>query len=308
MGPPMGRSPGRLDVGDARLGEDVLVVILVAQFAGGVFVADHDAIIVILQRGAGAHGGDGAFHEARDGILLALAEGEEDDPLGVHDGANAHGDGLGGHLFDASVEEQAGVVVDGLLGEHLGVRAAGEGAPGLIEGDVAIGADAEELDVDAAGGLNGVFVGLAGLGDILGEPVGHVGLGLVDVDMVEELGLHEVVVALVVLRGEAEILIEVEALAVLEGDGSGFAGFGEELVHLHRRGARGEAEDGLGVLPHLIDEDAGGELASLFGILDDCDFHVSILSDDGMEIRNGLRPLHNVGQRRAFLHGDLRCT
>ena len=296
-----------LDVGDAGLREDVLVVVLVLELACGFFVADHDAVIVILEGRAGAHCGDGTFDEANHSVLLTSTEGEEHDLLGVHDGANAHGDGLGRHFFNLATEEEASVVLDGLLGEHLRVGAASEGATWFVEGDVAVGTDAEELDVDTTSGGDGVFISLAGGGDVGGETVRNVGLGLVDIDVIKELGLHEVVVALVVFGSETEIFVEVEALAILEGDFASLVGFSEQLVHLHRGGAGGQAEDGFGVGLHLVDKDFGGELATFIRILNDRNFHVDL---SFLEKRFNSVPwlLHCAERWPAFLHGRSRCV
>ncbi len=54
------------------------------------------------------------------------------------------------HLVDRV--EEARVVLAGLLGEGLHPRERGERGAGLVEADVAVGADAEELQVDAARG------------------------------------------------------------------------------------------------------------------------------------------------------------
>lgn len=56
--------------------------------------------------------------------------------------------GVGGHLVDAG--EEALVGVPGALGEGDLMGAGGEGVGGLVEADVAVDAQAPELQVDAA--------------------------------------------------------------------------------------------------------------------------------------------------------------
>jgi hypothetical protein len=52
------------------------------------------------------------------------------------------------HGFEGA--EDGAVILERLLGENLDPGARAEGAGGLVETDVAVAAEAEELDVDAA--------------------------------------------------------------------------------------------------------------------------------------------------------------
>lgn len=148
----------RLDVGNTGLGKDVLVVIFVFELSGSIFVADDNAVIVILERRAGAHCGNGAFDKTDDGVLFSLTEGKENDFLRIHNRANPHRHRLRGNVFDIAAKEEACIIIDCLLGEHLRVCPAREGTAGLIEGNVSIGANAEKLNVNATGGFNGGFI------------------------------------------------------------------------------------------------------------------------------------------------------
>lgn len=106
---------------------------------------------------------------------------------------DADGEGQTGHLVDV-VAEEARVGEDGVVGERLDAGAGGERRPGLVEGDVAVLADAREEEVDAADGLD---LGL--VGDALGFEVWVLAvedvyvLG-VDVYVGEEVLPHEGVV------------------------------------------------------------------------------------------------------------------
>src|SRR2546430_16983262 len=66
----------------------------------------------------------------------------------IENGADAHRDGVHRHVFPAL--EEARVVIDGLLGESLESGARAQRARRLIEGDVAVGDDAQDLQVDPA--------------------------------------------------------------------------------------------------------------------------------------------------------------
>ena len=65
-------------------------------------------------------------------------------------------DGVAGHIF--LLLEEAGVVVDGLLGEGFDAGPGHQRGAGLVEGDVTVAADAENLNVDAAGLLDLVLI------------------------------------------------------------------------------------------------------------------------------------------------------
>ena len=87
--------------------------------------------------------------------------------------------------------------------------AAGEVIVRLVEADMAIVADAEELQVGIAGGGDKLVVcGTVCLSVHVGA-IGHERAGLVDVHMVEEVVVHEVTVALRIVTGQAAILVEV---------------------------------------------------------------------------------------------------
>src|ERR1700747_766624 len=57
---------------------------------------------------------------------------------------------IGFHRHVLAPLEDPGVVVDGLLGHRLEPRPRAQGAAGLVEGDVAVGADAQDLPRDSA--------------------------------------------------------------------------------------------------------------------------------------------------------------
>ena len=111
---------------------------------------------VALQEGRG----DLVVHLALDGAAhdrgLVLAGGEDEDLARLEDGGDAHGERLAGDVLLAE-EVGRGVLpghqVEGdQPGAALGARA------GLVEADVPGPADAEQLEVDAAGGADRLFV------------------------------------------------------------------------------------------------------------------------------------------------------
>ena len=113
-----------------------------------------------------------------------------------------------GHGIEGA--EDFAVILQGLLGENLDPSARAEGAGRFVETDVTVAAEAEQLDVDAAGLDDAGFVGAA-LGVEIGrDAVRNMGAGDVDVDMPEKIFLHEKPVRLGVCRRQADVLVEVE--------------------------------------------------------------------------------------------------
>jgi hypothetical protein len=151
---------------------------------------------VKLEGGAGADRGERALDHVFDGADLGGAEGEEQAAAGVEDGADAHRERVLRHGFEGA--EDGAVILERLFGEDLDPGARAEGAGGLVETDVAVAAEAEELDVDAAGVEDALLVAAA-LGVQVGRAVGHVRAPLVDVDVLEKILPHEPAVGLVVV-------------------------------------------------------------------------------------------------------------
>ena len=80
----------------------------------------------------------------------------------------------------------------------------------LIEADMTIGADAQQLQVDAAQLVDDTVVtGTLG-GSVQIGAVRQVGLCRVDVDLAEQVLIHEIPVALGMLFGQAAVLVQID--------------------------------------------------------------------------------------------------
>ena len=194
-----------------------------------------------LEGGGGDGGGDGAFDGFGDGGGFGSAGGEEQDFAGFEDGADAHGDGAAGAFFTGS--EKFGVVVESFLVEDFQTRARAEAGSGLVETDVAVAADAEELQVDAAGLADGVFVGFAVVVVVATDgAIGDVDVVGIDVDVGEEILLHEMMETLRMRGGEAEVLVKIESDDLGEIERAGFVETDEFLVDGDHGAPGGQAE------------------------------------------------------------------
>ena len=116
--------------------------------AGRGLVEDEDGVVVLLEEGRGDLGGDLALDGGPDDLGLVLAPGHEDDPAGGEDRPTPIVSANCGVCSSPRSRRRrpSGSADPG--------RRAGSGPPGaarLVEPDVAGPADAEDLEVDAAG-------------------------------------------------------------------------------------------------------------------------------------------------------------
>lgn len=170
---------------------------------------------VKLQAGQGPHVVDTLLDTLLQSKRLALAKDDDNDLSGFEDGLDTDSQGHARHLADVVVKE-ARVGKDGVIGQSLDTGTAGQAGAGLVEGNVAVLADASKEQVNAASLLNGVFIGNA-LGLQVGRiAVENVDVGRVDVYVGEEVLPHEGVVGLGMVAGDAHVLIHVEGDDILE--------------------------------------------------------------------------------------------
>ena len=127
--------------------EDPAVVIGAGEFGCGFFVEAEDGGGVELESGGRVHRGDGTFDGLGYGLGFVFSCREEDGFAGVENGSDTHGDDMEGHRVLAT--EEAGVILASAGGEGFDAGAGGEGGCRFVEANVAIAADAEELEVDA---------------------------------------------------------------------------------------------------------------------------------------------------------------
>ena len=236
-------------------------------FASG-FVANDDAVGMLLECGDGP----GLAHRAFDsslkcaGFVVAVAEDEYF--FGRHHRADAYGEGSCGHRFGIAAEETA--VGDARVrGERLLARAARERRVGFVEGNVAVGADTAEEEVDATALADHVFVVCAFGCEILGVTVEDVDVLLRAVDVVEEVVGHERVVALGMVFGQTHVFVHVEGHHVLEAHTTGLVRLHNGAIHAEGAGAGGKTQHerffcrGIGGV-NLVDNVVGCPLRQLF--------------------------------------------
>ena len=181
----------------------------------GILVGDNHGVRVQLQTRQGPHVVDALLDAALQRERLALAQDDDDDLAGFENGLDADGKGHARHLVDVAVKE-ARVGEDGVVGERLDAGAAGQAGAWLVEGDVAVLANAREEEVDAAVALDGVLVGDALGLEAGGVAVEDVDVGRVDVDVGEEVLPHEGMVRLRVVSGNTHVLVHVEGDDILK--------------------------------------------------------------------------------------------
>ena len=164
------------------------------ELGGGVLVAHEYGARVHLKGAHRPHVVDALLDGHVESERLVSARDQYHDFACVHDGADADRERLSGHQAHVVVEE-ARVGVYGLLGERLEARARDKTRAGLVEGNVAVGSDAADEELDATGGLDRRLELLALARQVASVAVQYVHIARIDVDVLEEVLKHERMVA-----------------------------------------------------------------------------------------------------------------
>lgn len=211
------------------------------QLVGGSFVADDDGMGVLLQAADGPHVVDGLFNTMAEGTGFIVAVDHNHHLLGIHDCADTYGESGLGDLIDVIVEEAA-VGDDGIGSQGLLAGTACKAGAWLVEGDMAVGANAAHEQVDTACCLNGFLVILALCLQILGIAIEDMDILFLDVDVTKEVVPHEAMIALGMFLGQVHILVHVERNHILERHLAGFVQGNQLAVHAQRGTAGWAAE------------------------------------------------------------------
>ena len=133
----------------------------------------------------------------------------------------------------------------------------------LVEADVAVVADAEQLQVHAAERFDERFIAGGFRLEVLRKAVRHMRVRLVDVDVVEQVVVHEIAVAVRVVAGKPAVFVEVDRPHAGEVEEPLFAALDQFFVCADGRRARRKAEHAVGLQVHLRADHARGKRAHL---------------------------------------------
>ena len=191
---------------------------LAGELLRGALVDDDLDTRVRLEVGGGDAGRDLALDDLADGVGLLLAPSQQNDTLGLHDGADTHGNGHLGSLVEG--EERPGLDLARFVGELHQPGARLDVGARLVEPDLPVAVDAENHQVDFADGslVGGAIIGNPLLGD---GTVGQMDVVGEDVDAVDELPADAVIAALLLVGPDGVELVETEDGDVGEADLAG---------------------------------------------------------------------------------------
>ena len=116
-------------------------------------------------------------------VLFDRAFRQQQHLFGLHDGADAHGDGLGGNLIYRCKETL--VCFDGTFFQRDHMSLFNKSVSRLVEGNMAVVADAQKLQVDASVLRDRLVIGPGEGTGILRASLRHVAAPGADVDMAE---------------------------------------------------------------------------------------------------------------------------
>ena len=219
----------------------------------GVAVEIDGGVGMRAEDGSGSHGAEFAVEAGVNGLGFARVGNDAEDLLGFEDLLDGHGDGLLGNLVEiaepafADLLLAAGVIEiddDVRIGDlEIGGR--------IVEGEMAIFADAGEGNIDGRAGDGGVDAAneVAGIGGGI-EKVMIGDAGLADKALFEEFAE-----AGGMIGGQADVFVKMKEFDVLPGDvGSG----GEDFEEFELRGAGGGDEAGVAASGNGGAESGGG--------------------------------------------------
>src|SRR5258707_3432868 len=185
------------------------VIIALSQRVRRILVNDKCDVEMHLQSGRADGRSDRALNGFCDGSGFRTAGGKKQHAAGIENGTNAHGDGALRHL--GFVGERMAIVFDRFAAERFQPGAGSEAGSLFVETDVAIATDAKNLQVDAAGSFDGLFVSLAIGVVIAGDvAVGNVDIFRSEIDIRKEILLHKKMEALRVRSRQSQIFVEIE--------------------------------------------------------------------------------------------------
>ena len=227
-----------------------------------------------LKDGSGHFGGDRAEEGALNDILFCFAVGNEQDLFCLHNSAHTHGDGLARDV--AFFFKEACVCLDGGLVKINYVRCFFKDRSGLVEADMTVQTNAEQLQIDAAEGLDASIVVSALFCKVVGAAVGNKGVLAANVDMVKEIGLHKVAVALVVASVKTDVLVKVYRGYGRKIEVALFVPLDELTVGANRGRTGCKTKHALRLHNDLCRNDIGSLTAQLVVVLNGNEFHFGI--------------------------------
>ncbi len=258
---------------------------------------DRDALMA-LQEGRCHVGRDLAFDGAHHDPGLVLAGREQRDLFRVENRGDAHRDRFAGHVLDA--EEISGRVPAGQRVERDDAGARRRVGARLVESDVARLADAEQLEIDAAGRANRLLVRGARFRDALagGHTLGDVNVLLRDIHVLEKILPHVPVIAVGAVGRHRVVLVEIERDDVRKIDVAGLVAADQLFIDPEGRAPRRETEHrtALGARLALNDfDDPFGDGGGEVGVLREYDGPEPLAVARALDGRRGRRPRRSLG-------------
>src|SRR6266404_7888708 len=159
------------------------------------------------------------------------------------------------------------VVVHRFLAEHFQPRARGQAGSRLVEANVSIAADPKNLQIDAPGLADVLFIRNAILIVMARDSsVRNMNIGWAHVDVRKEMLAHKIMKALRMCRRKSQVLIQIESHDAGKIKRSLLVKLHEMLVHAHHRAARGQSKHQFRFLAHRAGDKLRRLPADLFTV------------------------------------------
>ena len=215
-----------------------------------------------LQRRRRHHRGHRPLHRRGDRLALGGAGGDQHHPAGLEDRAHALGDPTARNPAHIAAEIRGGVGARRRRQRHR-ARPRRQRRRRLVEPDMAVAADAEQLQVDPARVRDPPLVGLPRRGQILRRGLRRAQSARGRVHTVEQPAPHHAAERPRIVGTEAHILVEQEHLRPREADPPAAAAVDELAVDRQRGAARGHTDDTAPAAAQHTPEEPGRDQRSL---------------------------------------------
>src|ERR1700686_1590078 len=243
--------------------ENAAVILLLLELRAGFLIDQESNLRVQLQRRSGHRSGYRTFDGLGNRRGFGRTAGQRQNSPRLQNGSDSHGDGALRNLFAGG--KKLAVVLNCFFRQDFQARSGTETGSRLVETDVAVAADAQDLQVDASRIANALFVGGAVLAIVFFQrAVRNMNVGRRDVHVRKKVLAHEVGEALRMVGGKSQVFVQIEGDHARKIERLFPVQANQLLIHAEGRATGRQAKAKIGIAADGIGDDARRFAAEFF--------------------------------------------